>query len=172
MSLFDFVFNNRLRIKANNKLIKLFSQHLFLAIHDCIRTKLCYFDKEFRKTKFQIISKNRIHCKIKKCFKNENKINNVFNNNNHRHVYKIKNYLNIERIKNRLTQCFIYTYRNQIYDFLIIDKIDSMFDDYDDLFDSMLNFSIYKQFEMQIIYNLLDIRNEMLYLIKTSSKSN
>ena len=29
MSLSDFVFNNRLRIKANSKLMKLFSQHFF-----------------------------------------------------------------------------------------------------------------------------------------------
>ena len=119
-----------------------------------------------------MISKNRIHCKVKKTFKNENKIDSVFNSDNHRHVYKVKNYLNIERIKNRLTQCFIHTYRNQIYDFLMIDRIDSMFNDHDDLFNSMLNLSIYKQFEMQIIYNLFDIRNEMLYLIKTLSKSN
>ena len=119
-----------------------------------------------------MISKNRIHYKVKKIFKNENKADNVFNSDNHRHMYRVKNYLNIERIKNRLTQCFTYTYRNQIYDFLVIDKIDSMFDDHDDLFDSMLSLSIYKQFEMQTIYDLFDIRNEMLYLIKTSSESN
>ena len=29
MSLFDFVFNNQLRIKTNNRLMKLFSQHFF-----------------------------------------------------------------------------------------------------------------------------------------------
>ena len=87
-------------------------------------------------------------------------------------MYKIKNYLNVERIKNCLIQCFTYTYRNQIYDFLMIDKIDLMLNNHDDLLDSMLNFSIYKQFEMQIIYDLFDIRDEMLYLIKTLSKSN
>ena len=119
-----------------------------------------------------MILKSRIHCKIKKTFKNENKVDSVFNSNNYRHVYKVKNYLNIERIKSRLIQCFTHTYRDQIYDFLIINKIDSMFDDYDDLLDLMLNFSIYKQFEMQTVYDLFDIRNEMLYLIKTSSKSN
>ena len=84
----------------------------------------------------------------------------------------MKHYLNIENIKNRLTQCFTHTYRNQTYNFLIIDKIDLVFDEHDDLFNSVLNFSIYQQFKMQIIFDLFAIQNQKFYLIKSSSNSN
>ena len=53
----------------------------------------------------------------------------------------------------------------------MIDKIDSMFDEHDDLLDSVLNFLIYQQFKMQIIFDLFAIQNEKFYLIKSSSES-
>ena len=82
----------------------------------------------------------------------------------------MKHYLNIENIKNCLTQCFIHTYRNQTYNFLIIDKIDLVFDEHDDLFNFVLNFSIYQQFKMQIIFDLFAIQNQKFLFDKVIIK--
>ena len=63
-------------------------------------------------------------------------------------MYKIKNYLNIKRIKSYLIQYFVYTYRNQTYNFLVIDKIELIINKYNILFNFVLNFLIYKHFEI------------------------
>ena len=93
-------------------------------------------------------------------------------------MYNVKKFFNVNDIKSRLLQCFFYTYRQRIYEFIIVDIVKSVektmnvMNHIEYLIDFMLNFFVYKMFKTQTIYEFFSIMNDLFYFIQTSYESN
>ena len=74
--------------------------------------------------------------------------------------------------RGRLNQCFLHIYCRRKYAFAIIDVIAQVYgDDQESLRDFVLDFSVYRQSFIQLIYGLSALSAESLYFIEASHES-
>ena len=92
---------------------------------------------------------------------------------NCRYVHSIENFIRVAEKKTRLTQCFSHQYRENKYEFLIVNMIEKCLNDnLKSLVDFMLDLSVFKLISKQRIYNLWSLSRQNIYLIEASQKSN
>ena len=95
--------------------------------------------------------------------------------NNRRHVYNLNDYLHVGQIKDRIAQFFSHIYRRRTYGFVVVNVVESEIvnrsDYWDEIMNSVLVLSAYRLQDTQIVYDLLAVSDDILYLIETSYES-
>ena len=104
-------------------------------------------------------------------------INEVFRNDNRRHVYNIDDYVYFvvinKTFKNQLVQFFFHMYRDNIYDFFVVFAIQNLkkIDD-SDVMNLVLKLFVRRRRIIQIIHEIHALSQKKLYFIETKNEKN
>ena len=100
-----------------------------------------------------------------------------FHRHNRRYIYNIQDHIWMRNRRDRIAQFFSHIFRRRTYEFVIVNLVDTIKqilkkkDSWTLRMNSVLNLSVFKLAQTQIVYDTSIIEAKLLYLLSASSES-